>query len=149
MIHRLAMPALFSMPLSFDAYRQRQQVALERLQLSESWPGLVLMRAGLLGGELLRLLPAEAQSLSRHVVRLPAPYWVRASLHHGGIGTVRHTITALQSALFNAGRSPKALFLAHLTCPWCAATPEDEKILVLRHWETNTKLTAKLQKRPS
>ncbi|MDH4275237.1 MAG: hypothetical protein OEW08_09385 [Gammaproteobacteria bacterium] len=148
-VHRIAMPTPFSMPMAFDLYRQRQQQELERLELHESSPGLVLMRTGLWRGEVMRLLTTDTHSLSRHVQRLPSPYWVRAVLHHGGIGTLRRTITAMQSALFDSGKTPKALFLAYLTCPVCAEARGGEQILALRHWVPNQKLTAKLQKRAS
>ena len=148
-VHRLPMPTLFGMPLSFDLYRQRQQQDLERLGLQENWPGFVLMRTGLLRGEVIRLLKEDSQSLSRHVQRLPGPFWARAVMHHGEVGTLRHTLVNLQSELFNAGRAPKSLFLAHLTCPLCSAERGGSKILVVRHWQADTKLTAKLQKRAS
>lgn len=145
-VHILALPTLFHMPLSHTLYSARQHQDIESLELRQSWPGVVFTQTGFFGGRLMRLLES-AQSPSRHVSCLPASYWVRAKLHHGGIGTVRKSVRELQSGLLDAGRMPKEMFLAHLTCPTCTVEQSSEKILVLRHWQPNATLKQRIAKR--
>jgi hypothetical protein len=132
-IHRVAVPMLLHMPIGYDVQLRRQQENLQRLGLQETWPGLALVRTGMLRGSLTRLLE-NARSPSHQVSWLPHPYQVRAHLHHGGLGTLRQVVRDMQAHLLDAGRMPRELLLAHLTCTRCAESRGGEKILLLRHW---------------
>jgi hypothetical protein len=137
--HILPVPTLLHMPLSHGLYVQRQRHDIEQLELRETWPGLVLLQTGFFGGRIIALLES-AESPSRHVQTLPAPFRVRGKLHAGGIGTVRNSVRALQSQLLDAGRMPKELYLAHLTCPQCSEQRGGDRILVLRRWVDSPRL---------
>lgn len=145
-VHSLPLPTLFHMPLSYALYAARQHQEIEALELSEPWPGFVLTQTGFFGGRILRLLNS-AQTPSRHVSCLPATYWVRGKLHQGGIGSIRKTVRALQSALLDSGRMPKEMYLSHLTCPACSDQHGGEKILVVRHWIPSATLQQRLIKK--
>lgn len=133
-VHTLPVAMLLHMPLAYEMYLQRQQQQVRDLQLTERWPGLVLIRTGLLRGSITRLLE-DAGSMSRHVHHWPRPYPVLAYLHEGGIGTIRNSVRKIQEKLLDSGRMPKELYLCHLTCPRCAEERGGEKILLLRHWK--------------
>lgn len=137
--HILHVTTFFHMPLSYTAQLERQRDEIERLELSELWPGFILTQTHFLSGRIISLLNS-AQSPSRHVMCLPAALQLHGKLHPGGIGTLRTSARELQSALFDAGRMPKELFLAHLTCPRCAASRGGEKILLLRRWMESPRL---------
>ena len=98
-----------------------------------------LTQTNFMSGRIISLL-SSAQSPSRHVMCLPASFQARSLLHVGGISTLRNSVRELQSTLFDVGRMPKELFLAHLTCPRCAATRGGEKILLLRRWTDSARL---------
>ncbi len=138
-VHVMPMPTLFHMPLAYSLYAQRQRADLTNLELVESWPKLVFAETGFVRGRLITLLKS-AESPSRHVGCLPANFQVRARLHGGGIGTVRHTIRQLQSELLDTGRMPKQLLMAHLTCEHCQAQRGGDKTLVLRRFESSARL---------
>lgn len=121
------------MPLSFDLQKNKQNQELKDLELTELWPGLCLLSTGAWRGELWRFV--EQESISRNFRIIPNPYWVRVSLHPGGIGTVKKTIGEMQHLLLEHKKMPKKLFLAHLTCPHCVQEQGGEKILVFRHWQ--------------
>ncbi len=144
--HSLPIPTLLHMPLAYEAYLQRQNRALEQLQLQERWPGLVLTRTGLWRGRILRLLE-DGASLSRHVRYLPTPFTVRAALHHGNVSTIRAVVREIQMSLLDSGRMPKELYLCHLTCPRCESERGGEKILLLRRWVESPTLKQRQQKR--
>ncbi len=131
--HSLPLPTLLHMPLAYEAYLQRQNRALQQLQLQERWPGMVLTRTGLVRGSITRLLE-DGASLSRHVRYLSAPFMVRAALHHGNVSTIRNVVREIQMSLLDAGCMPKELYLCHLTCPRCEGERGGEKILLLRRW---------------
>ena len=131
--HTLTFPCLFHMPVGYEANLQRQNRALEQLQLKERWPGLVLTRTGMFRGSITRLLEDDS-SLSRHVRYLSAPFMVRAVLHHGNVSTLRTPLRETQMALLDAGRMPREVYLCHLTCPRCEEARGGEKILLLRRW---------------
>lgn len=132
-VHTLPIPTLLHMPLAYEMYLHRQQQAVQQLQLTEPWPGLVLARTGLFRGSITRLLE-DTGSMSRHVQHWPRPYRMLAYLHHGNVSTMRHAIREVQAKLLDAGRMPRELYLCHLTCPRCAEERGGEKILLLRHW---------------
>ena len=137
--HILPVTTFFHMPLSYAAQRERQRNEIEQLELQEPWPGFILTQTNFMSGRIISLLN-PAQSPSRHVVCLPAAFQLQGKLHPGGIGTLRNSARELQSMLFDAGRMPKELFLAHLTCPRCAAPRGGEKILLLRRWTESPRL---------
>ncbi|MBI3776116.1 MAG: hypothetical protein HY273_11295 [Gammaproteobacteria bacterium] len=127
------------MPLAYAGKLERQHLEIEQLELQEPWPGFVLTQTSFMSGRIISLLDS-AQSLSRHVVCLPAAFHLHGKLHFGGINTLRTSARELQSTLFDAGRMPKDLFLAHITCPRCAAQRGGEKILLLRRWIDSPRL---------
>jgi hypothetical protein len=144
-VHRLKIPSFLYMPLSYDMYARRQQDDIERLELEEQWPSLVLTRTGLLRGEILRLL-TSSQSPSRFVTNLEGSFQVRGFLHRGGIGTIKESTRQLQMQLFDMGRMPKELYLCYLTCPVCSEQKGGEKILLLRRWQHSATLARRIQK---
>lgn len=143
--HVQKIPALFSMPLAYDHYVKTQFEAIQRLELQESWPGLVLTQTGFVGGRLIRLLEVHA-SLAYQIQRLPDPLHLFGWLHQGGIGTIKSSLRQLQQSLLDQGRLPKELFLCHLTCPTCAEGKGGERILMLRRWEPSPRLQARLSR---
>jgi len=138
-IYRVPIPTFLHMPIAFELQLQRQQAALQQLGLRERWPGFALVRTGMFGGTAVRLIE-DTSSLSRHVSHFPIPYWLRAHLHPGGIGTLRPAVREMQAYLLDHGRMPRDLYLSHLTCPRCADERGGEKILLLRHWTESAKL---------
>ena len=137
--HILPITTFFHMPLSYATSLERQRNDIEHLELPELWPGFVLTQTNFMSGRIISLL-GSAQSPSRHVIRLPAAFHLHGKLHPGGISTLRNSARELQSTLFDRGRMPKELFLAHLTCPRCAPQRDGEKILLLRRWVDSPRL---------
>ena len=137
--HILQVTTFFHMPLSYAAHLERQLAEIEQLELKEPWPGFILTQTSFMSGRIISLL-SSAQSPSRHVMCMPAAFQLHAKLHSGGIGTLSSSVRELQSTLFDAGRMPKELYLAHLTCPRCAAQRDGEKILLLRRWMDSPRL---------
>lgn len=144
--HSLPITTFFHMPLAYAARLERQRAEIEQLELKEPWPGFILTQTNFMAGRIISLLNS-AQSPSRHVLCLPASFHISSLLHAGGISTLRNSVRELQSTLFDAGRMPKELFLAHLTCPRCAAARGGEKILLLRRWTDSSRL--KHRQRPT
>lgn len=144
--HVLSIPMLMHMPLAYEAYLARQQVAIDQLQLKEQWPGLVLTSTGVLRGSLTRLLEPTV-SPSRHIVVLPRPFHIHAVLHHGNVSTARNAIRLMQMELVDAGRVPKELYLCHITCGRCSEGRGGEKILLLRRWIDSPLLQKRIQGR--
>lgn len=144
--HILPISTFFYMPLSYMTSLERQRDDIERLELQEPWPGFILTQTNFMSGRIISLL-SSAQSPSRHVMCLPAAFQLHGKLHPGGISTLRNSARELQSTLFDAGRMPKELFLAHLTCPRCAPQRGGEKILLLRRWVDSPRLKQR-QARP-
>lgn len=138
-VHRVAVPMLLHMPIGYDAQRQRQQLNIGRLGLTERWPGLTLVRTSAFRGELIRLLE-EATSPSHLVAWLPRPYPVYAWLHKGTMQTLRPALRDIQSRLLDAGRMPREVLIAHLTCARCADAHGGDRILLLRHWQESRRL---------
>ncbi|MDH5732106.1 MAG: hypothetical protein OEZ58_24240 [Gammaproteobacteria bacterium] len=140
-VHDQSIPSFFHMPISYDLYRQKQAQNIEHLELKERWPGLVLTRTGLWGGQILRLLEA-AESPSRQVRFLETPFYVSVFLHEGGIGTAPKAAQLQQLKMSERKLKPKELFLAHLTCPICSEAKGGDKILIIRRWMTKDSLPA-------
>lgn len=143
--HVQKIPALLSMPLAYDHYVKTQFEAIQRLELQERYPGLVLTQTGIFGGRLIRLLE-NGSSAAYQVQRLPDPWHLSGWLHQGGIGTIKSSLRQLQQRLLDQGRLPKELFLCHLTCPTCARDKGGERILLLRRWEASARLQARLSR---
>ncbi len=144
-MHRLPIAAFMFMPLAFDSYNKRQADEIAQLNLNETWPGLVLARTRLWGGEILRLLDS-GESPSRRIDHMGSPFLLHGFLHQGDIGTVRHATQALQSSLLEAGRIPKELYLCYLTCDRCNERKGGHKILLLRRWQESPRLAKRLNK---
>lgn len=132
--HILPIPMFMHMPIAYGLYLHRQQQLVEKLELKERWPSLVLTRTGFFRGSLTRLLE-ETHSPSRHIHVLPTPFRVRAVLHRGNVSTSYKVIQRMQAELIDAGRAPKELYMCHLTCPHCEERKGGEQILLLRRWE--------------
>jgi hypothetical protein len=141
--HTLPITSFLHMPLAYETYRQRQQTEIEQLELRERWPGFALTRTGWLRGQLIRLLE-DGESPSRHFTRLAADFQVQASLHHGGIGTIRNSVRDQQIQLLDSSRMPKELYLCYLTCPRCSEQRGGERILLLRRWKASKRLAKKI-----
>jgi hypothetical protein len=132
--------------MSYDTYAQRQQQDIERLELHEQWPGLVLTKTGFLKGQLIRLL-TSGESPSRYIRFLELDFKLHGYLHPGGIGTIKQSVRALQNRLFDLGRMPKELYLCYLTCPLCADQKGGDKILLLRRWKASPTLAKRLDRK--
>ena len=143
--HILPIAALMKMPLSYGTYLQKQQYQIEELELTESWPGLVLTQTSMWGGKIIRLLESS-QSPSRFVTNLENDFEIRGFLHPGGIGTIRDSMRKLQNSLFDMGRMPGDLYLCYLTCPECEQRKGGDKILLLRRWKASATLEKRLKK---
>lgn len=143
--HTVTLPTLLHMPVGYELRRERQRQTLQRLGLKETWPGLVLLRTGLLRGKILRLLE-PATSPASGLSFLPQPFWVRGWLHQGPISAMAQSARRMQSALVQAGKKPLELYLSHLTCPRCAELRGGEKILLLRRWVESPALLKRLNK---
>lgn len=145
LVHTVSAPMFLHMPIGYELRLERQRQTLERLQLTERWPGLVLMRTGLLRGKLLRLLE-PATSPARGLEYLPNPFQVRGYLHEGGIGSLALSVRRMQTELIKTGKRPLELYLGHLTCPRCADARGGEKILLLRHWAESPALLKRVKR---
>ena len=146
LVHRMKIPSFFHMPFSYDLYVGKQEENIYQLGLTEIWPGMVLARTGMWGGEIIRFIE-DAQSPSRLVKTLAPPFDVNVMLHHGGIGTIQKTLREQQMRLTDAGRMPKEMYLAHLACPACEERKGGEKIFLIRRWESSKRLQDKIEKR--
>lgn len=143
--HTVSVPTLLHMPIGYELHRERQRQTLHRLGLKEQWPGMVLLRTGLLRGKILRLLE-PATSPASGLSYLPHPFWARGFLHQGPITAMAQSARRVQSALVQAGRRPLELYVSHLTCPRCAEQRGGEKILLLRHWAESPALLKRVNK---
>ncbi len=140
--HVLPIASFLFMPLAYEVYRQRQQEEIDALGLEERWPGFALTRTGLLRGRVIRLL-THGESPSRHVQPLPGQFTLQATLHEGGIGSVRTSVREQQMGLLDRGRLPKEMYMAYLTCPRCAEARGGERILLLRRWQPSPRLASR------
>ena len=144
--HTVKIAAFFFMPLAYDSYAQRQQLDIERLEIQEQWPGLILTRIKFLGGTIQRLLDS-GEYPSRFIRYFNSPFHVHGYLHEGGIGTIKDAVRALQNRLFDQGRMPKELYLCYLTCPICSDRKGGDKILLLRRYTESKTLQKRLSNR--
>lgn len=145
LVHTTSAPMFLHMPIGYELRVERQRQTLERLKLTERWPGMVLMRTGLLRGKLLRLLE-PATSPARGLEYLPNPFHLRGCLHQGGIGSLAVSVRRIQTDLIRTGKRPLELYLSHLTCPRCAAARGGEKILLLRRWVESPALLKRMRR---
>ncbi len=140
-VHRQPLKTFFNMPIGYETFLERQQLDLEGLELQERWPGLVLSHLGWFRGHLLRPLVEQETMPPHHRLEiLPAPFVLRARLHHGNVSTIREPYLELQRGLLEAGKMPKELYLVYLTCPLCAEAKGGDRILLLRRWVESERL---------
>ena len=132
-VHALSIPMLLHMPISYEVYLKRQYHDIQALQLSESWPNLVLTRTGMFRGTIIRPLE-KTTSPSHRITYLPSPFHLRGKLHHGDVGTIRDSVRQIQMTLLDNGKLPKELYMCYLTCPLCRDERGGNKILLLRRW---------------
>ncbi len=142
----LRMPMFMHMPLAHDLYAGRQQQLIERMEMQEPWPRLLLTRTGMLRGSLLRLLTPGTSSPSRFFRTLPFPFVARGKLHHGNLSTGHKVIREMQMRLVDEGCRPRELYIAYLSCPACIER-RGEKILFLRRWNESAILKNRRLKR--
>ena len=145
-VHILPIATFLHMPLSYESYRQRQQLEVEQLDLQEKWPGFALTRTGVFRGQLIRLVE-NTTSPSRHFKHLDSDFRLHGHLHPGGIGTIRNSVREQQMQLLDTGRMPKEIYLSYLTCPRCSEQRGGDKILLLRRWKANKALARKTGQR--
>ena len=143
---KLGIPSFFFMPMAIEAYQQKQQRAIDNLELPEQWPGFTLTNTGFIRGSLMRPLE-NVSSPSRHVTFITAPFNARGLLHHGDIGTIKQSVRKLQSSIFDQGKIPKELYLAYLNCGHCEEERGGHKILLLRRWSASATLASQVKKR--
>ena len=141
-VHVLSIPMLLHMPLSYEMYLKRQYQDIEGLQLTETWPNLVLTRTGAFRGTIMRLLE-NVTSPSHRIEYLPNPFQLRGKLHSGDVGTIRNSVKQNQMELLDNGKLPKELYLCYLTCPLCQEQRGGNKILLLRRWTESSLLKRK------
>lgn len=132
-VHLISIPTFIHMPIAYEFYRKKQASDIENLELKEKWPGFSLMRTGMFGGKMMRLLE-ETESPSRFVTYLDRDFHVHAKLHHGDVGTVKTTLGEMQMGMVDRGCRPKELYLGYITCPACEERKGGPKILVVRRW---------------
>ena len=132
-VHALSIPMLLHMPISYEVYLKRQYHDIQALQLSESWPNLVLTRTGMFRGTIIRPLE-KTTSPSHRITYLPSPFHLRGKLHHGDVGTIRDSVRQIQMTLLDSSKLPKELYMCYLTCPLCRDERGGNKILLLRRW---------------
>ena len=146
-ILELPLPTFLHMPMGYDLYVGRIRKLIEDLELEQQFPGFYLSKTGWFKGQIIAPLAENTQSPSRHVTHLPRPFALYGKLHNGGIGTIKTSLREMQAELFDAGRMPKDLYMAHLTCPICAEQRGGEKILMLRRWEHSPTLANRMKAR--
>ncbi len=145
LVHEIRTLMFLHMPIAFEAYLQKQQQDIERLELTAHWPGFVLSRSAMFRGSILCPL-AEEHSPARHVRRLPRPFRLRVHLFEGDVGQLRDGVRHMQSALLDEGHIPRELYLAYLTCPACRDGRGGNKIMLLRRWEESLKLKKRIRR---
>lgn len=145
LVHTQKIPMFLHMPIGYEAYLHRQHEDIERLQLSERWPGFVLTESSAFKGRILAPLNEE-RSPARNTSILPHPFHVRARIFQGDVQDVRKEVSAMQTSLLDEGKMPKALYLSYLTCPKCEEARGGKKMMILRNWIPSKKLAAKLEK---
>lgn len=147
-VHSMPIKCFFHMPLAYDMYMSKQAESIEQLELTERWPGFVLSRTKMFGGNLLRIIE-EGDSPSRLVQHLPTPFDVHVFMHNGGIGSVTKAVHQQQIDLVEMGRRPKELYMAHLTCPLCFERKGGDKIMVIRRWVSSKRMQSTVQRKPN
>jgi len=145
LVHEISTMMFLHMPVGFEAYLQKQQQDIERLELTPRWPGFVLSRSAMFRGSILYPL-ADEHSPARHVHRLYRPFHLRVHLFEGDVGQLRDNVRHMQSALLDEGRIPRELYLAYLTCPVCRDRRGGNKIMLLRRWEDSPKLKKRIRR---
>lgn len=143
-VHGMKTTSILHMPVAFDMYVSKQAANVEHLELEELWPGFVLSKTGMWGGQILRLLKSSEESASRLVYHLPPPFLVMAELHDGGVGSVPKAVHKMQIAMIEKGCMPKEFYLAHVTCDLCAERKGGDKILIVRRYVPNERVQKRM-----
>ncbi|HXH71360.1 MAG TPA: hydrolase [Mariprofundaceae bacterium] len=146
LVHEQRVPMFLHMPIGFEACLDNQHKDIERLGLTERWPGFVLSESSMFRGRILCPL-SEESSPARNVYRLPNPFHLRARLFRGDVGGIRLEVRNMQSSLLDEGKMPKQLFLCYLTCPRCQEERGGMQLMLLRHWIRSPKLEKRLARR--
>ncbi len=145
LMQQTSVPYFLHMPIGFEAKLFQQHDTIQKMELHERWPGFVLSQSGMFRGRILCPLREERSPL-RDIIRLPNPFHLACSVVRGDVGQIKPTVRAMQSALLDAGKMPKELYLAYLTCPVCQERRGGMRIMVLRHWEPSKKLQERIRK---
>lgn len=146
LVHEQRVPMFLHMPIGFEACLDKQHKDIERLELTERWPGFVLSETAMFRGKILALLQ-EDSSPARGVYRLTNPYDVRVQLFRGDVGAIKQAVREMQSSLLDEGKLPKQLYLSYLTCPRCQDERGGMQIMLLRHWVKSPRLEKRLAAR--
>jgi len=146
LVHSLKIPMFMHMPIGYEAYLVRQKEDIERLELTEKWPGFNLTRTGAFRGQMLCPL-AEENSPARNIAVLSNPFNVRAQLFRGDVSDIRQEVRKMQSELLDEGLMPKELYMSYLTCPLCEDKRGGKRLFLVRRWLKNTKLKERLEKK--
>ncbi len=143
-VHEMKIASFFHMPMAYDMYVSKQAANVQHLGLVEKWPGFLMTKTGMWGGRIMRLLE-DSESPSRLVHYLSEPFFVQVKLHNGGVGTVPKAVHEMQIEMVERGQIPKDLYLAHLTCPLCEERKHGDKIMILRKFTANERITLRLE----
>lgn len=144
LVHEQKAPMFLHMPLSYETWLFKQHQDIQRLELTERWPGFCLTRSALFKGKILCPLK-EDHSPARGTYRLSNPFYLRAEIFEGDIANIKDSVRRMQSSLLDEGKLPKELYLSYLTCPNCQEERGGNKIMLLRHWVESAKLKKRLQ----
>ncbi len=145
-IHEMKIASFFHMPVAYDMYVSKQAANIHHLGLVEKWPRFVLTKTGMWGGKIICLVE-DSSSPSRLVNFIPGSFWVKAQMHHGGIGSIHKVVHKMQIAMIEEGCMPKEFYLAHLTCSFCVERKGGEdKILIVRRFVPNKRIQERLRK---
>jgi len=145
LVHALKIPMFMHMPIGYEAYLVRQKADIERLELTEKWPGFNLTRTGAFRGRMLCPLQEE-NSPARNIEVLQNPFHLRVHLLRGDVSEIKTQVRKMQSELLDEGLMPKELYMSYLTCPMCEEKRGGKRLLLLRRWIKNPKLKKRLDK---
>jgi len=134
------------MPIGYEAYLVRQKEDIERLELTEKWPGFNLTRTGAFRGQMLCPL-IEENSPARNISVLKNPFNLRLHLLRGDVSEIKTQVRKMQSELLDEGLMPKELYMSYLTCPLCEEKQGGKRLFLARRWIKNPKLKERLNKK--
>jgi len=145
LVHALKIPMFMHMPIGYEAYLVRQKADIERLELTEKWPGFNLTKTGAFRGQMLCPL-VEENSPARNITVLSNPFHLRVHLLRGDVSEIKTQVRKMQSELLDEGLMPKELYMSYLSCPLCEDKRGGKRLLLLRRWIKNPKLKKRLDK---